>query len=181
MTPRKKPPFIAQWDSSFQRYAFNQARKWAPSFAPAYTKEDLAQEAYIVFMECKQRYQSEVTNVRWFMSLYKTSLQNRFRTLYNHRRRHAPQTVPNDPQPNEQQEAYDAQPAETENAGMLLAMLEEAPKEVQEVIKALFSGSTALDCLTQGDAITNKDLCGLIKVPAGKRNLVKMLTVHLSQ
>lgn len=69
--------YTPRWAGSIEGRAVNLIKKFYPQLAAEYEFEDLVQEAYIVFMRCKQRYGKTIDNPAWFMSLFQRALQNK--------------------------------------------------------------------------------------------------------
>ena len=77
----KDTPFVPQWSGPIQGHAINSIKKMYPALCAEHEFDDLLQEAYIVFMKCERKYKGTVDNAAWFMSLFRTALQNRLYTL----------------------------------------------------------------------------------------------------
>lgn len=103
------------------------------------------QEAYIVFLRCKMKYEGEVDNAAWFMSLFKTALANRFDDLavLDTKARSAitmSDLVSDDEDSGSVPEAI----GELANEGELATMVRQAPREVQQVLALLLNAPVEL-------------------------------------
>lgn len=76
MRKRKAFPFVPRWHGEISGWAVRAIVKNFASLSADYEFEDLMQEAYLVYMRCKDRYGSSVDNAAWFMALFKVSLRN---------------------------------------------------------------------------------------------------------
>jgi len=80
--PRIK--YVPRWPGPIEGHAVNTAKHFYGTLHPWHEFDDLLQEAYIVFMRCKNAYGDTVDNPAWFMSLFSNSLRNRFINLIKH-------------------------------------------------------------------------------------------------
>lgn len=132
---QKSIAFVPRWVGPVQGFAINTARRYYPRLSPHHEFEDLLQEAYIVFLRCKRRYQGHVDNGAWFMALYRTALQNQFLRLIS--------TAPRYNLIEDYAEDSIHEPiGEVENFGHFSRLLAELPKEI---LQQLSDAATSTD------------------------------------
>ena len=142
--PRTKLNYNPEFTGPIEGYVTNFLKRnfWRVEATMEY--EDVLQEAYIVFLRTSRKY--SVAEAKHFMSLYKTAWANAFVDLANHdsKLRTIPclSSVTLDDE-DEAGSGYDTM-GDTDNAGGLLIALEQAPREVREVIRLLVSAPVEL-------------------------------------
>lgn len=92
MATKAKLPYRPRWEGPIHGHSVNVIRKFFPKLCAEHEFDDLLQEAYIVFMKCKQNFrQAEGSRpAPHFMGYYSRALRNRLinlaqkcgRTLY---------------------------------------------------------------------------------------------------
>lgn len=73
--------FIAQFDGAISGWAVNHIKKNYWRVGHLHDFEDLISDAYLKFLECKQRYEGEVTEPKHFMALFKRAFSNHIHDL----------------------------------------------------------------------------------------------------
>lgn len=69
--------FVARFPGPVQGHAINTIKKFYPALQADHDFDDLMQEAFIVFIKCKRKYEATVDGKAWFMCIYRTALRNR--------------------------------------------------------------------------------------------------------
>lgn len=120
--------YTPTWPGPIEGYATNQVHRNLWRVAATHDRDDLMQEARIVFLRCERRYPA-LDEARHFMALYKTALQRRIHELSNASSRvaHAPP---------DWEEGRDAREpiGDTDNLGALNVLVRQAPREVRLVL-----------------------------------------------
>jgi DNA-directed RNA polymerase specialized sigma24 family protein len=128
-----KIKYTARWNRAFEGRAINLAKQFYPRLCVDYEIDDLVQEAYIVFLKCKRKYEGTVDNPKWFMSLYNRALTNKLITLSAKTAQYSfiasTDTLP------EVATKYDE--------SFLRVVLQELPDEVKDLFKAVCEGTMA--------------------------------------
>ncbi len=143
MKSRPKLPFQPCWTGPIEGYTINAIKRYYPKLQTTYEFEDLIQEAYIKFMTCCRAYSGRqgnsarvrVTNPSWFMSLYKTALNNHLTSLVQ---RHGRYNFLEYSDPAELDMVTEADPGELMHVLKVLANL---PSEFTEVQVDLVGGA----------------------------------------
>lgn len=105
--------------------------------------DDAYQEAYVKFMELKERYEGKINSPKWFMSLYKTALQNRITDLANNNHKLSRQVLFTDlgeiisGTEGETIEYQEALIGSTDTDAILQIKIDQAPEEVRKVLVLL--------------------------------------------
>lgn len=73
----KRIPYVPRWAGPIEGHAVNVIKSFFPRLCAEHEFCDLLQEAYIIFMKCKNAYGGKVDNRAWFMALFSRSLTNR--------------------------------------------------------------------------------------------------------
>jgi len=124
-----KPSF----EGPIQGYATNTITKQLWRFQPGYDRDDLLQEAWLVFARCASRYPL-LDTPQHFMALYKSALKRHLDALSTKVSRARPLLCP-EPEDQETGETITREAiGETENAGYLRVLLRQAPREVLMVL-----------------------------------------------
>lgn len=133
------------------------------------TRDDVLQEARLVFLRCKQRY-AEVETPQHFMALYKRAWANEFTDLANadtaSRVLVQPQTYRT-----ESGEQLVEQSGDTDNDGTLSVMLRQAPAEVTMVLNLFLSAPQEILDLALGSWKGRDKRCRT----GGSKRICKML------
>lgn len=137
MKKKAAEQYIPRWRGSVEGYVTNQITKQLWRFSLTHDRDDLTQEAYIVFLKCERAY-PVLDTPQHFMSLYMSALQRRFNDLSRKHSRIAPVSVQEDTEGN----AHREQTGALDNDGYLAAMIRQAPREVSMVL-ALFLNAPA--------------------------------------
>lgn len=136
-------PFRAQWRGSVEGYAVNQLSKLLPRLHHLYDRDDLYQESFEVYLQCKLRYEHHVDNPAWFMSLYKRCLFSRYAVLLRTGALAAKLVSDDTLQPSESKLLY-TYGQYTYDDGSLVVMLQKLPCELLEMLQELINESTEL-------------------------------------
>lgn len=141
--PNRQLPkrFTPIWEGPIEGYATNYLSKngWR---AQGYSWEDLMQEAYLVFLECKERYSSSgaeriVDTPQWFMALFKRCLFTRMTDLSNTST--ATKAISESDLSSDGDEfSFDNLPGPIGVSYEFLELIERAPREVAMVLSLLF-------------------------------------------
>lgn len=125
-----KIQFVPRWPGSINGRAVNLCRQFYSSLAAHYEMEDLLQEAYIVFMRCKGRFQIG-GGPALFMAFFSVALANKLRSMITC----CPRYIFID-------DADQIQPAEPvqDDLAFLLCVLREVPSEITDLLCALSDG-----------------------------------------
>lgn len=122
--------FTPRWPGPIQGHAINLVKRWFPALCSEYEFEDLLQEAYIVYMKCKQAY-PHIDNPAWFMAMFSRSLHNK---LINLAARSGRYISTEDMSP-------DDEPATNTDEGFLRMVLQELPDEIKDLIRTVTDGT----------------------------------------
>lgn len=141
--------FEPEWGGAIEGYVVRLINKNFWRFKNHMAFDDVYQEAYIKFLELKERYTGTVDSPKWFMSLYKTSLQNKitdFANLSNRLGRQVCFTELGDyPCSNEERVSFqESLIGSLESDGPLDVDLSNAPDEVRKVFVLLSSAPPEL-------------------------------------
>lgn len=140
--------------------------------ATSMTHADCVQEAYLVFHRCT-RY--EVENAKHFMALFKRAWINQFTDLTNNDTKHRAAQLPQDMEEPDRPEPV----GETDNAGYLRVLVQQAPHEVKLVLNLFLSApSELLEMAMQSwrgagklDAGGNRHVARMLGLPEDSRPL----------
>lgn len=78
---RKKLPFNPVFYGVYQQWAYKEIERNFWRLHYLYDADDLAQDAYLKFLQCQLRYVGVVETPEHFMSLYKTAFKNHLHDL----------------------------------------------------------------------------------------------------
>lgn len=126
-----KLSFVPRWNAAIEGHAVNLVRKFYPKLAAEHEFDDLLQEAYIVFMRCKERYAGKVDNPRWFMALFSRSLFNRLMDLSKRCGTYISIEALEDAFP---------EPATEYDEAYFACLLRELPKEFRQLVDKVING-----------------------------------------
>mgnify|MGYP001172787994 CR=1 FL=1 len=136
--------FEPEYDGPIAGYVVNHLKTNYWKVERSMQREEVLQEAYIIFLYCKQRYAGTVTEPKHFMALFKTAWFRHFTDLAN---KDTAQRVcisewqmRKDDDELEQLEVM----GETDNAGAMLTLLRQAPREVAMVLNLFLSAPAEL-------------------------------------
>ena len=133
MKKAKVISFVPRWPGPIEGHAVNTVKSFYPKLCAEHEFDDLMQEAYIVFLRCKQRYSGTVDNPSWFMSLFRNALRNKLiniSALCKH---------------NLSLEAVgsDDEPRTDGNEGYFACMFSELPVQVRRLVRDMCVGDAA--------------------------------------
>lgn len=126
-----KIKFRPRWNAALQGHAVNVIRKFYPRLVSDYEFDDLLQEAFIVYMRCKERYGATVDNPRWFMALFSRSLVNKLINLTEKAGRYISIEALDEDFP---------EPATQYDEAYMTCLLRELPVEVRQLIWEVVNG-----------------------------------------
>lgn len=106
--------------------------------------EDAFQEAYLKFLQVREKYRGKVTNPRWFMSIYKRTLSNLVTDFANCASRQRRQVCFADLQDVNSEIPYQDLLRGEDSFAELELVLEEAPEHVRQVLSLLSAPDTAM-------------------------------------
>lgn len=78
---RKKLPFNPVFYGVYQQWAYKEIKRNFWRLHYLYDIDDLAQDAYLKFLQCERRYVGVVETPEHFMALYKTAFKNHLHDL----------------------------------------------------------------------------------------------------
>lgn len=124
------------WDKAFEGYAANFYRENQWRCDHLHSLQDLMQDAYLIFANCKNVY-PRVVEPAHFMALYKRALANNMhdKALYKRRKDASEVYLSSDVS-----DFFVGRIGELSNSGYLAAMIAELPEELRMVLKLLASG-----------------------------------------
>lgn len=140
----KRIKFTPRWPGAIEGHAVNAVRKWFPALCAEHEFDDLLQEAWVVFHRCKERYPN-IDNPKWFMAVFRTSLQNRLMNMAARCGR----MISLDASPSLPVEEPSVAPIEERGPGLLglneivARVLREVPEEARGFVLAIFFGPEA--------------------------------------
>lgn len=127
--------YVPRFPGPIQGRAINLVKKFYPQLCSEYEFDDLLQEAYLVFMRCKELYGSTVDKRSWFMVLFSRALQNKLINLSKKTGRYISIEA--------LEETAFPEPATEGNETYLSCLLGELPEEVKQLVAAVVSGAVA--------------------------------------
>lgn len=147
--------------------------------------EDALAEAQLQFVRTIHRLQKrncQIENEKHLMSLFKTSWANHFITLANKATKERFVTTTEDV--DQQSAQLDALIADTDNAGLINCLLQNAPSEVRQVLHILLNAPDDLVHLLQKSFhedrhLCNDTLCKLLNKNPHSTNLIQNTLDHL--
>ena len=132
--------YIPEFKGPIEGYVVNSLKRNYWRIAETHTREEAMQEAWVVFMRCCSRYPI-IDTPQHFMSLFKQAWANQLTDLGKQSTKHrALVPEPEDEAGNKMFEAV----GETENAGYLAVLVEQAPREVLMVLNLFLNAPTEL-------------------------------------
>lgn len=131
--------YVPEWHGAIEGYTVNQVTRALWRVAITHDREDLMQEARIVFLKCQRAY-PVIDTPQHFMALYKTALTNRIADLSNKHTRIASVSVGDDPDISTRREQAGA----LDNDGCLSSLIRQAPREVSMVLALFLNAPTEL-------------------------------------
>ena len=140
--------YLPIFEGPIQGYCANniQANLW--KVQPLYDRDDMMQEAYLVFIRCAGKYPA-LDTPQHFMSLFKMAWSRHIIDLAK-RATNARACVSATAVDREDGTAYQRESVgETDNDGQLLTLLRQAPREVMVVLNLLINAPTELLDLAQ--------------------------------
>lgn len=187
--------FSPEWTAAIEGYTVRVLHKNLWRFSAVMSFDDAYQEAYLKFMELKEKYEGKINHPRWFMSLYKTALKNRITDLANSNRKLSRQLSFTDlgevisGTEGAVVEYQDALLGETDTGGILELKIAQAPAEVRKVLVLLLQSDPVMlaaiaDSWEQkgkrGEA-GNQLLCRLLGYDARRVNLVESVKDYFEE
>lgn len=76
--------YSPEWKGALEGYTVKVLNRNFWRFSDVMEFDDAYQEAYVKFLELCSKYKGKINSAKWFMSLYKTSLNNRVTDFANH-------------------------------------------------------------------------------------------------
>jgi hypothetical protein len=139
--------------------------------AASMPREDLLQEAYVVFLRCKKKY-PRLDTPQHFMALFKTSWNNKFNDLANADTLARSMVELPRFRWNEDGDTMELElPGDMDNEGAFSIFLNEAPAEVKAVLSLFLSAPTELLELALGSWKGSDKRC----VAGGSKRINKLL------
>lgn len=143
MTKKKTDAqYVPRWEGPVEGYATNQVTRALWRVARTHDRDDLMQEARIVFWRCSRAY-PVLDTPEHFMALYKTALRNRVHELANKNTR-TPATASNDEWQESGNLAKREQPGDLDNDGYIATLVRQAPREVAMVLSLFLNAPAEL-------------------------------------
>lgn len=135
--------YLAEFKGPIEGYVVNHLKKNYWRVARLHERDDVMQEAFLVFLRVKVKY-PELETPQHFMALFKTAWGNHFTDMANDDTQSrvlvdAPRVAFDDGESVE----YDM-PGDCDNDGLLAVMLAEAPKEVSMVLNLFLNAPQEL-------------------------------------
>ena len=156
--------------------------------------DDAYQEAYVKFLELRDRYSDNIDSPKWFMALYKTSLANLITDFANQGRRYNRQICFTDlgdtmGQDNEIVPYQELLEGELDTEALFEIKLDEAPYYVRQVLSLVVSSRPEmLDALTESwfdrgkrNDSGNQFLCALLGYNHREVDLVYAVRHYLEE
>lgn len=138
--------YTPEWKGPIEGYVVNYIAKNGWKVAAMMDREDAKQEAYLVFVKCRERYQVE--DAPHFMALFKTSWHNRFLDMAEKDMDHRACMVPDVPASSggdfEERGHAEGRAGDLENEGLLRIMVREAPEEIRMVLSLFLNAPQEL-------------------------------------
>lgn len=148
---------------------------WKTSYL-SIDREDLEQEAYLVFYKCiDNKYSYE--NEKHFFSFFRLSFKNRIIDLIKNRRLEKEAVVTYSLE-NENGESYLENIKESSDSSDFNTKLKEAPEEIRAILTLLQNYPQEMISLNR---ITNKRICDLLGYDHNNRNLIKELKEYFKK
>jgi len=136
-----------EWKGPIEGYVVNFLAKSLWRVSPTHDRDDALQEAYVVFLRCAAKYPL-LDTPQHFMALFKTTWTNEFNDISvkaSTARKAVPlsQLTRVDEKGDDVEVPHDMAGA-TDNNGLLVQMIKEAPREVLMVLNLFLSAPTEL-------------------------------------
>lgn len=131
------------FEGPIEGYVVNFLRKNYWKVERTVPRDDVMQEAHVVYLRCKRRYPD--VEDKHFMALFKTAWSNHFTDLANEdteRRCEVSSSVHDDD--DEHRVAYAEPCGATDNDGMLSVLVQQAPREVSMVLNLFLNAPQEL-------------------------------------
>ena len=136
---RERLNFEPEFNGRIAGWTTNYIHKNFWKFCSDYEFEDLVQEAYIKFLQCRDRYVS-VRESKHFMSLYQTSVKNHFSDLAKKIRTGRQCVVFESEIGDEYLVALSTLAGHLDNDGPRNILIRQAPEEVRRLISSMLDG-----------------------------------------
>lgn len=127
-------PFRPRWTSVMEGFTVNYVKKIYPRLATEHEFADLLQEAYLVYMKCRNKYEGRVDNPAWFMGIYRQALHNHFLDMWS---KSFPYISLDDIEEADE-------PATKIDVGYCWRVLQELPADMRELLAALGLGDISV-------------------------------------
>lgn len=134
--------FMPQFKGPIEGWVVNHLRKHYWRVSNTHEHEEVMQEAYIVFLRCAARY-SSVKEPQHFMALFKSAWINEFNDLSTRATAARVTVAVSSLSDDEEAPALDLV-GDLENAGQLLTMIRQAPREVLMVLNLFLNAPQEL-------------------------------------
>ena len=135
-----------RWSPEIEGYTVNQVTKALWRVAITHDRDDLMQEARIVFLKCQRAY-PVVDTPQHFMALYKTALANRIGDLA---RKHGTIKDVSCSAADDHEHGLRGQVGALDNDGYIRSLVRQAPREVALVLSLFLNAPAELLELAEG-------------------------------
>ena len=125
--------FTPRFNGPIQGRAVNIIKRFYPQLCAEHEFDDLMQEAWLVFMRCKELYGGNVGKPQWFMVLFGRALTNKLINLSKKCGRYI--SI-------EAIENFE-EPATEFDVGFSSRLIQELPEEARQLMAAVISGAVA--------------------------------------
>lgn len=137
MRSSKKPKwFVPRWEGLIEGYVMNTIPKNFFRVEVMMTREDYIQEAYVVFLRVKNKYEGQIKadEPQHFTALFKRAWANRLNDLSNEATSIREHFVPDHNEDSSGTHRESLSVGETDNEGALAVLIRQAPREVAMVL-----------------------------------------------
>lgn len=143
---KKSKWFVPQWEGVIEGYVTNSLRMNYFRVEATMTRDDLMQEAYLVFLRCKTTYEGKIkaSEPQHFTALFKRSWANCLNDLSNDDTELRQRFQPFASGDSDVSYFLDAQIGETNNEGQLATLIRQAPREVSMVLNLFLNAPQEL-------------------------------------
>lgn len=174
------PVYVPEFKGPIEGYVVNTIHRGMWRFRGTYDKDDMMQEAHIVFLRCAAKYPI-LDTPQHFMSLFKRAWTNRMNDLATNNSRHQLEVSEWSMSVEDDAEWCREHVGELENPGMLLTMLRQCPRDVMLVLNLFLNApQELLDLATKawirrGRGGSEQDMvCALLGLDPGEDPLGKL-------
>lgn len=186
--------FDPQWKGAIEGYTVRTLHKNSWRFSNCMAFEDAYQEAYVKFLELQAKYSGLVDSPKWFMSLFKTALENKitdFANLNNRLKRQVCFTELGDQlsADGEKVSYQETLIGLADNEGKLDVKINDAPDYVRKVLILLLTGPPDLlaamadtwDARGKRKHGGNEFLCNMLGYDSKQVDLVEAVKDYLEE